>query len=441
MAHETVTAQELEHWWMPFTANSKFKRASQPRMIVGAEGVYYTTSDGRRIIDGMSGLMCSPLGHGRPEVADAIAEQSRKLSYMPPFHHGHPLAFEAANKLRGLLPDGLGHIFFTNSGSESTETALKIALAYHRARGEGHRVRLVGRERAYHGVNFGGMSVGGIQANRDAFGIGLPGVVHIRHTWLAENQLTKGMPQHGVELADDLERFCQTLGGQNIAACIVEPVAGSTGCLVPPEGYLQRLREICDRHGILLIFDEVITGFGRLGANFAAQRFGVTPDILCMAKGINNAAIPMGAVAVKSEIYDTLTEGGNRQGIELFHGYTYSAHPVACAAMMATLNIFESENIVQRARDLEPYFLDAVFSLQNLSSVQDIRGIGMMAAVDLKPGATPGAQGLKAVQDFYDAGIMLKMTGDTALIGPALIIEKHEIDTLIQRIRGVLETY
>lgn len=441
MEREGEGSVDLNHWWMPFTANSRFKQAVQPRMIVGAKGVHYTTSDGRELLDGMCGLMCSPLGHSRPEIAEAIAHQAAQLSYMPPFHHGHPLAFEAANKLREFLPADLGHIFFTNSGSESTETALKIALAYHHARGEGHRVRFVGRERAYHGVNFGGMSVGGIPSNRDAYGLGLPGVVHMRHTWMEENRYTPGMPAHGVELAEDLQRFCDQLGGRNIAACIVEPVAGSTGCLVPPDGYLQRLRQICDQHGILLIFDEVITGFGRVGENFASERFGVVPDLLCMAKGINNAAVPMGAVAVKPFIYETLTGKGSHRGIELFHGYTYSAHPVACASMLATLRIFQEEGLVQRAKALEPTFLDAVFSLQGLSAVTDIRGIGMMAAIDLRPTGTPGERGAQAVQDFFEEGVMVKITGDSVLLGPALVIKESEIAELIERIRKVLSRY
>ncbi len=429
----------LENWWMPFTANTAFR--SSPRMVVGARGTHYIAQDGREILDALCGLVCSPAGHGRPEIAEAIHRVANELSYMPPFQHGHPIGFETAERLVRMTPEGLDHVFFTNSGSESTETALKIALLYHRRRGEGHRQFLVGRERAYHGVNFGAMSVGGIPANRDGFGSGLPGVVHLRHTWLPENRFTKGEPAHGVELAEDLERFCWSLGGQNIAACIVEPVAGSTGVLVPPRGYLERLRAICDAHGILLIFDEVITGFGRLSTNFGAQRFDVRPDIMCTAKGLTNGVVPMGAVVAAEHVYDAITEGGTRAGIELFHGYTCSAHPVACAAALASMEIFEREGLVERAQKLEDYFLDAIFSLQDLPVVTDVRGHGIMAAVDLAPDGAPGTRGLRALQEFWDAGVMVKFTADSFLVGPALVIERHEIDEIVRRIRGVLERY
>jgi beta-alanine--pyruvate transaminase len=427
----------LAHHWMPFTANSAFR--AHPRLVVRGQGIRYETDDGRTVLDAMCGLMCSPAGHGRPEIAEAVGRQALELSYVAPFQHAHPAAFELAERLCRLTPDGLDHVFFTNSGSESVETALKMALLYHHRRGEAQRTRFVGRERGYHGVNFGGMSVGGIGANRDGFGPGLPGVVHLRHTLLPDVRFHRGQPPHGAELADDLQRFCDHLGGQNIAACIVEPVAGSTGVLVPPVGYLERLREICDAHGILLIFDEVITGFGRLARNFGGQRFGVTPDLITTAKGLTNGALPMGAVVASDRVHEAITEGGRRQGIEFYHGYTYSAHPVACAAGLAALEIFERDGLVDRARKLEDHFLDAVFSLGELPVVTDVRGIGMMAAVDVAPLDRPGARGLRLIQELWDAGVLVKFTGDTFLVGPALVIEPAEIDEIVSRVRAVLE--
>jgi len=428
----------LESWWMPFTANTEFKTANRPRIIAGAKGTQYTTDQGHELIDGMCGLMCSPCGHSRPEIAQAVAQQMLDMSYAPPFQHGHRQGFELSERLVAMAPAGMSHVFYTNSGSEAVETALKIAIAFHRKRGEGHRTRLVGRERAYHGVNFGGMSVGGILPNRDAFGPGLPGVVHLTHTWREDSCFTKGQPEGGREMAEELTVICRKLGGHNIAACIVEPVAGSTGVLVPPKGYLERLREICDQHGILLIFDEVITGFGRLSHNFAAQRFGVTPDIMVLAKGITNGAIPMGAVVVGRHIYDCFTDGGRARGIELFHGYTYSAHPVACAAALAALDIFEGEQLAQRATMLEPHFQDAVHRLGTLGVVTDVRGLGMMAGIDLSPLGDPGRRGLAVTQALFDAGIMVKFTADTMLLGPALTITREEIDLMCERIGNVL---
>ncbi len=434
-----TTKPLLEHWWMPFTANSEFRRARKPRLIAGAYDTHYVTDDGRELIDGMCGLMCSPCGHSRPEIARAVAQQLEQMSYTPAFQVGHRLGFELSGRLVAMAPPGLTQVFYGNSGSEAVETALKIALAYHRKRGEAHRTRLVGRERGYHGVNFGGMSVGGILANREAFGPGLPGVVHLSHTWHPQHRFSGGQPKTmGREMADELEIICRKIGGHNIAACIVEPVAGSTGVLVPPLGYLERLREICDKHGILLIFDEVITGFGRLSANFASQRFGVTPDLLVLAKGISNGAIPMGAVMVAGHIYETLSDQGRASGIELFHGYTYSAHPAACAAALATLEIFERERLVERAGSLEEPFQHAARSLCTLPVVTDVRGLGMMAGVDLKPLKEPGKRGLSTLQALYDAGVLVKFTADTMLLGPALVIEPDEISVLFERIGNVL---
>lgn len=433
-----MKANRLANWWMPFTANTAFKSSPNPRMVERSKGVYYYTEGGRELIDGMCGLMSAPCGHSRPEIAEAVARQLKRLSYSVPFNVGHPAAFELAERLASFAPKGMPYSFFVNSGSEAADTAMKIALAWHRKRGEGHRNRFVSRERAYHGVNFGGMAIGGIQPNRDAYGVGLPGVVHMRHTWLEENRFTVGQPETGKALAEDLARFCALIGGHNIAACFVEPVAGSTGVLVPPVGYLQRLREICDQHGILLVFDEVITGFGRVGENFAAQRFGVTPDMMTVAKGITNSSIPMGAVLVSERIYDDLTEKGNHQGIELFHGYTYSAHPVACAAALAVLDIFEREQLVQRSRELEATLQKSAHLLATLPVVTDVRGIGMMAGIDLAPLEMPGARGLDVLQKLYEAGVMVKMTGDTLLLGPALTINSATLETMFSRIGNVL---
>jgi beta-alanine--pyruvate transaminase len=423
---------------MPFTANSAFKHSAQPRIIGRSAGIFYYAEDGRELIDGMCGLMSSPCGHSRPEIARAVARQLEQMSYVSPFQNGHRLGFALAERLAALAPAGLSYCFFTNSGSESVDTAMKIALAWHRKRGDGHRTRFVSRERGYHGVNFGGMALGGIQVNRDVFGPGLPGVVHMRHTWLEENRFSHGQPPHGKELAEDLARLCAQVGGHNIAACFLEPVAGSTGVLVPPAGYLERVREICDEHGILLVFDEVITGFGRLGENFGAQRFGVTPDMMTIAKGLTNGSVPMGAVMVSDRIYEVLTDDSTHGGVELFHGYTYSAHPVACAAAMATLDIFEQEQLVARARALEAGFQQAVHTLDGLPVVTDVRGLGMMAGIDLAPLAKPGARGLAVIQTLYDAGVMVKFTGDTMLIGPALTIEPDDIERLVSRIGDVL---
>ena len=431
-------ANSLESQWMPFSANKSFKK--DPRIIVASEGMYYTNHHGEKIIDGSSALFCCPAGLSRPEIAAAVNAQMLSNSYSAPFGLGHPAAFSLAERVARLLPDPLNHVFFTNSGSESIDTALKIALAYHRAKGEGHRVRMVSRERAYHGVNMGGTSLSGMVRNRETFSLTLPNMVHMRHTWQAENRFTRGQAETGgVELANDLQRICETFGGSTIAAVFVEPVAGSTGTLVPPVGYLERLREICDLHGILLVFDEVITGFGRMGHAFASHRFGVTPDIITMAKALTNAAIPMGAVGVRDEIYDTVVNASPENAIELFHGYTYGGHPAAAAAGLASLEIYEKENLFDKANAMSDYFLDGIFSLRDHPAVFDIRGIGMMGGVEVKPKGNPGVAGGQAQIDMYHLGMHVKFTGDTGIVAPPFIAERHHIDEIIEKLKKTLD--
>ncbi len=425
-------ANTLDHHWLPFTANRDFK--ANPRLIVRGEGMYYWNHKGDRILDGSSGLFCCAAGHGRKEIADAVHQQLLEVEFTPHFQLAHPSGFEVARRVAALMPEGLNRVFFGNSGSEAVDSAMKIALAYFRAKGEGHRVRFVARERAYHGTNFGGTSLQGMVKNREAFGVLLPGVVHMRHTWLPENRFAKGR-----ELAEDLQRFCDTYGGGTIAACIVEPIAGSTGVLVPPKGYLERLREICDRNGILLVFDEVITGFGRTGHAFAAQSFGVKPDMITMAKALTNAAQPMGAVAVREDIYDTVVNAAPEGAIEFFHGYTYSAHPAACAAALATLDIHDKEGLFQRAAGLAPYFLDAVFSLQDAPGITDIRGYGLLAGFDIAPGKPPGARGTEMQKRLFGSGLHVKFTGDCGIIAPPFIADKSQIDQIVAMIRKVLK--
>jgi beta-alanine--pyruvate transaminase len=433
-------ANSLEYCWMPFTSNRDFKES--PRLLVKGEGVHYWSHTGERILDGSSGLFCCALGHGRREIADAVHAQLLELDYGPPFQLGHPAQFELARRVAQLLPEGIERVFFVNSGSEAVDTALKVALAYHRARGEGTRMRFISRERAYHGVNIGGTSLSGLVKNREAFGVGMAGVAHLRHTWLPENRFAKGRPEHGgPALADDLERMVALYGADTIAACFVEPIAGSTGTLVPPVGYLERLREICDRHGILLVFDEVITGFGRTGKAFAAQSFGVRPDIVTMAKALTNGAQPMGAVGVDERIYETLCQAAPEGAIEFLHGYTYSGHPGACAAGLAVMDLYEQEDVFARAEALSPYFLDAVFSLSDLPLVTDLRGYGMIAGLDLEPGATPGARGLDFQKRLFAAGLHIKMTGDSGIIAPPLICEREHVDQLVEIMRQVLGSY
>ncbi|MHA3980046.1 omega-aminotransferase AptA [Halovulum sp. GXIMD14794] len=433
-----VAPNDLAAFWMPFTGNRQFKKA--PRMLVAAEGMHYTSADGRQILDGTAGLWCCNAGHKRPKIVKAIQEQVEELDYAPAFQMGHPKVFELANKLTGLAPEPFEHAFFTNSGSESVETALKIALAYHRARGEGQRYRLIGRERGYHGVNFGGISVGGIVPNRRMFGTLLTGVDHLRHTHLPEqNAFTRGQPEHGAELADELERIAQLHGPETIAAVIVEPMAGSTGVLLPPKGYLQRLREICDRHGILLIFDEVITGFGRLGAPFGADYFGVMPDMIVCAKGLTNGVVPMGAVLTTGAIHDAFMTGPEHM-IELFHGYTYSGNPLASAAGIATLETYEEEGLLTRGSEMGGYWEDALHSLKGLPHVTDIRNLGLIGAVELEPIAgAPTQRAFNAFLKAFEKGILIRTTGDIIAMSPPLIIEKEHIDQLIGTLADVLK--
>jgi len=420
-----------DHFWMPFTANRQFK--ATPRLLESAEGMYYTASDGRQVLDGTAGLWCCNAGHGRREISEAVSKQIAKMDFAPTFQMGHPLPFELAEKLAAISPEGLNRVFFTNSGSESADTALKIALAYQRAIGQGSRTRLIGRELAYHGVGFGGMSVGGMANNRRAFGPMLPGVDHLPHTLdLQRNAFSKGLPQHGVERADELERLVTLHGAENIAAVIVEPMSGSAGVILPPVGYLQRLREITAKHGILLIFDEVITGFGRVGEAFAAQRWGVTPDILTCAKGLTNGAIPMGAVFVADRLYDAFMQGPESV-IEFFHGYTYSGHPVACAAALATQQIYQQENLFQKAIDLEPYWQEALFGLRDLPNVIDIRTVGLVAGVQFAAHADGvGKRGYEVFRECFENGLLVRASGDTIALSPALIVEKAEIDRMME---------
>ena len=429
---------DLSQFWMPFTANRQFKAA--PRLLARASGMHYETPDGRKILDGTAGLWCVNAGHSRPSIVAAIRNQAAELDYAPPFQMGHPLAFEFARRLGELMPTH-DRIFFSNSGSEAVDTALKIALAYHRARGEATRTRLIGRERGYHGVGFGGMSVGGIAGNRKAFGMMLPGVDHLRHTHdLARNAFTRGEPAHGAELADDLERLVALHDASTIAAVIVEPMAGSTGVLIPPKGYLQRLRDICDRHGILLIFDEVISGFGRLGAPFAADRFGVMPDMITAAKGVTNGAVPMGAVFVKRAVHDAFMQGPENL-VEFAHGYTYSGHPLACAAGLATLDVYRDEGLLTRARDLEEDWADALHGLKGARHIIDIRTLGLVGGIELEP--RPGAPGARAYEAFvkcFEAGLLVRVTGDIIALSPPLIVEKEQIGRIASIIGDVLKT-
>ena len=436
--HDQLSTKHLslDEYWMPFTPNRDFK--SDPKMVVRAEGMYYWNDRGEQIIDASSGLFCSAAGHGRKEIADAVAAQLRELDFVAPFTRGHPRQFELATRVAELTPGDLNRIFFTNSGSEAVDTAMKVALAYHQARGQGGRNVFISRERAYHGVNFGGVALSGLVNNRRKYGPGLPGIAHMRHTHVPENFFTPGEGAHGVELAEDLTRFVNLYGAETIAACFVEPIAGSTGCLVPPKGYLQRLREICDAHGILLVFDEVITGFGRTGQAFAAQSFGVTPDLMTMAKGITNGAVPMGAVAISERIHDTIMGAAPEGAIEFFHGYTYSGHPVPCAAGIATLDIYQKDGLFERGRALSPYFLDAMFSLKDLPVVADIRGYGMLAAIDVHPQGGPGKRGHLLQKKLFDNGLHLKATGDCEIIAPPFIAEKSHIDTITGILRKTL---
>ena len=430
----------LNEHWMPFTSNKDFKK--RPRLITSANGVYLKNHEGKTQIDASSGLFCNPLGHGRKEIIEAITNQLKTLDYAQPFQQGFGGSFELATKIAKHTPGNLNRIFYTICGSTAVETAIKISVAYHKARGEGQRFRFVGRERAYHGMNIGATSVGGMINNVKAYAsVLMPGVVHMRHTHLEEHKFISGQPETGMELANDLERICTNFGAENIAACIVEPISGSTGTLVPPVGYLQRLRELCDKHNILLIFDEVITGWGRTGSAFGAQEFGVTPDIMTMAKATTNGIVPFGVVACKEEIYDAVVNAAPEGAVELFHGYTYSGIPISVAAALAVQEIFEKEDIFNRAKELSPYFQEGLFSLKDIDVIENIRGYGMMGGIDIKMDVKPGRAGLATFKHCYDAGVNFKATGDALIIAPMFICEKKHIDEIIEKLRTGISNY
>lgn len=431
----------LEEFWIPFTPNRAFK--ANPRMVSRAEGTWLYNQHGEKVIDGSSGLFCSPAGHCHPKIAEAVSEQMTKNTYVSPFGLGHEGSFQLAREVAALTPEEINHVFFTNSGSESIDTALKIVMAYNNARGQAHRHRFVSRERAYHGVNIGGVSLSGMVNNRRAFPVTMPNVVMMRHTWTGDELFhTPGQPENGAELAEDLAKICATYGGDQIAAVFVEPVAGSTGVLIPPKGYLERIREICDQHGILLVFDEVITGFGRMGHPFGAQIFGVTPDIMTMAKALTNGSIPMGAVAVKDEIYDTVIDASPDGAIELFHGYTYSGHPAACAAGNAMMQIFRDEELFKRSTEMGPYFNEAILSLRDHPMVKDIRTIGMIAGVEVHPGAEgAGKRGSALQPEMFWKGLHVKFTGDVGIVAPQFIVERAHIDEIVGKFRDTLDAH
>jgi len=434
----SVEQSNLDAFWMPFTANRQYK--SEPRMLVSAEGMYYTADDGRKILDGTAGLWCTNAGHSRNEITEAVSKQIQTLDFAPTFQMGHPLPFELAQRLVKHSPEGMDHVFFTNSGSESADTALKIALAYHKAKGNGTKTRLIGREKGYHGTNFGGISVGGLGNNRRAFGSLLTGVDHLKHAWVPGSEFTKGQPEQGADLADELNDLIALHGAETIAAVIVEPVVGSGGVWMPPKGYLERLRKITKDNDIVLIFDEVITGYGRVGQSFAAKRFDVTPDIITTAKGLTNGAIPMGAVFVSNEIHNAFMQGPE-EVIELFHGYTYSGHPVAAAAGLATLDIYERENLFDKAIELESYWAEALHGLKEFDVVKDIRNIGLVGAVEFKSGAKLGERGFQVFQEcFWKHGALVRCTGDIIAMSPPLIISEAQIDELMQAMRSAIKS-
>lgn len=434
----TQTPEHMDAFWMPFSANRQFKHT--PRLLASAEGMYYQSTDGRQILDGTGGLWCCNAGHGRQRIIDAVQQQIATLDFAPTFQMGHPLPFVLAERLAAIAPDTLKHVFFTNSGSESVDTALKIALAYHRARGEGQRTRLIGREKGYHGVGFGGISVGGLPNNRKWYGNGLSGVDHLRHTLdIGRNAFSRGLPQHGLELAEDLERLVALHDASTIAAVIIEPIAGSAGVIIPPDGYLKRIREICDKYGILFIFDEVITGYGRVGKAFAAQRFNVTPDLITTAKGLSNGCVPMGAVFIADKVHEAFMSGPENM-IDLFHGYTYSGHPLACAAALATLDIYAEENLFEKAISLEQYWEDAIHQLEGLPNVIDIRNFGLIGAIELAP--REGKPVTRAydvfTKCFHEKDVLIRITGDVIALSPPLILEKEHIDTLFSKIADAI---
>ncbi|CAH0990080.1 Beta-alanine--pyruvate aminotransferase [Sinobacterium norvegicum] len=428
----------MDAYWMPFTANRQFKKT--PRIMKAAKGMYYTSDDDRQILDGTAGLWCCNAGHSRSEITQAVSHQIEQLDYAPSFQMSHPLPFELANRLVALAPEGINKVFYTNSGSESVDTALKIAVAYHRIRGEASRTRFVGREKGYHGVGFGGISVGGLVNNRKMFGPLLPGADHLPHTLNIDlNAFSRGLPEHGVELAQALESIVGLHDASTIAAVIVEPLQGSAGVILPAKGYLQALRDICDKYGILLIFDEVITGFGRIGNCFAAEEFGVTPDIITTAKGLTNGAVPMGAVFVSDKIHDTFMAGPEEM-IEFFHGYTYSGHPVACAAALASLDIYKKDNLFEKAHSLGQYFEDGAHRLAELEHVQDVRNYGLVAAIDLKSrDGAPGARAFEVFTECYKRGVLIRVTGDIIALSPPLIIEHSHIDELFGTLAEVIQ--
>lgn len=427
---------DFSHHWLPFTANRAF--TYDPRLLTRAEGVYYFDANGRRLLDGVSGLFCVPAGHCRPEIVAAIGEQVKNLDFAPPFQFAHPLGFELAHRLAELLPGGLDRLFFVNSGSEAVETALKGALAYHRARGEGTRTRFVGRERAYHGVNFGGLSVSGMVRNRSVYGPLLPGVSHIRATWSPDEVFTQGQPETGAERADDLQRAVDLYGAENIAAVIVEPISGSTGVLVPPRGYLERLAAIARANGILVIFDEVITGFGRTGRPFASEAFGVTPDIITMAKALTNGAVPMGAVAFGREVHDAVISAAAPGAIEFPHGYTWSAHPLACAAALATLQLYDQEALFDRAARLAPIFQQGLFNLKGAGPISDIRGYGLLGGIDLEPDRAPGQRGTQALKAMFKSGLVARVTNDTIILAPPFVATEAQVVEMLEVARSVV---
>ncbi|WP_440930042.1 aminotransferase class III-fold pyridoxal phosphate-dependent enzyme [Candidatus Pelagibacter sp.] len=438
--NKTAIPNSLNEHWMPFTSNKDFKE--NPRLIVEAKGVYLKNHQGQTQIDASSGLFCNPLGHGRPEIIEAITNQLKTLDYCQPFQQGYGGSFELATKIAKHTPGNLNRIFYTICGSTAVETAIKICIAYHRAKGDSQRFRFVGRERGYHGMNIGATSVGGMVNNVKTFAsVLMPGVVHMRHTHLPEHKFISGQPETGAELANDLERICMNFGAENIAACIVEPIAGSTGTLVPPKGYLQRLREICDQHGILLIFDEVITGWGRTGSPFASHEYGVTPDLMTMAKATTNGISPLGVVACKEEIYDAILDEAPKGSVELFHGYTYSGIPISVAAGLAVQDIFEKDDIFNRAKELAPYFQKGLMSLQDIDVVDNIRGYGMMGGIDIKMDKKPGAAGYTCFKHCYEAGVNFKATGDCLIIAPMFICEKKHIDEIIDKLRTGITNY
>ena len=438
--NRTLVPNSLNEHWMPFTSNKDFK--ANPRLITEAKGVYLKTHHGKTQIDGSSGLFCNPLGHGRKEITEAVTKQLETLDYAQPFQQGFGGSFELATKISKHTPGDLNKIFYTICGSTAVETAIKIAIAYHRAKGDSKRFRFVGRERAYHGMNIGATSVGGMINNVKTFAsVLMPGVLHMRHTHLPEHKFVSGQPTTGAEIANDLERICENFGGENIAACIVEPVAGSTGCLVPPKGYLEKLREICDKHGILLIFDEVICGWGRMGSVFASQEFGVVPDMMTLAKATTNGVVPMGVVVCKDEMYDAVMDASPMGAVELFHGYTYSGIPVSVAAALAVQDIFEKDDIFNRVKELVPYFQKSIFSLKDLESVANIRGQGLMAGIDMKLNTKPGKAGYETFKSCYEAGVNFKATGDCLIIAPQFICEKKHIDEIVDKVRTGIVNY